>query len=214
MEANELRFHKNIIKSPILASKHQNRILSISKNKIEKIMNRVHTWKASSHMEAHLTSSPIFMTPPERRPDQDLFSKGYSSNSPPLLSFFPLVPSSLFFFLLFFVSLFFSSKLLFSSHSFLWCSLVNKHGLPNHSLLLHACCSRHQALSFLAASPIWPGFMVREGGSPSHFFRITRLHSNSPKALLNPPTGVSTLLHFQPTTWFTNHPTRKQHLAL
>ena len=43
MEANELRFHKSIIKSPMLASKHQNRILSISKNKIEKIMNRVHT---------------------------------------------------------------------------------------------------------------------------------------------------------------------------
>ena len=43
MGANELRFHKNIIKSPMLASKHQNRILSISKNKIEKVMNRVHT---------------------------------------------------------------------------------------------------------------------------------------------------------------------------
>ena len=43
MEANELRFHKSIIKSPMLAFKHQNRILSISKNKIEKVMNRVHT---------------------------------------------------------------------------------------------------------------------------------------------------------------------------
>ena len=29
MEANELRFHKNIIKSLMLASEHQNRILSI-----------------------------------------------------------------------------------------------------------------------------------------------------------------------------------------
>ena len=36
------------------------------------------------------------------------------------------------------------------------------------SLLLHACCSRHQALSFMAAHPIWPGFMVREGGGPPH----------------------------------------------
>ena len=49
-------------------------------------MNRVHTWKTSSQMEAHLTSSPVFMTPPERRLDQDLFSKGYSSNSPLILS--------------------------------------------------------------------------------------------------------------------------------
>ena len=66
------------------------------------------------------------------------------------------------------------------------------------SLLLHACCSRHQALSFMAVRPIWPGFMVREGGSPSHFQRITaKLHSNSPKTLLNPPTGVSTLLQLQ-----------------
>ena len=81
MEANELRFHKNIIKSPILASKHQNRILSISKNKIEKVINRVHPWKASSQMEAHLTLSLIFMTPPGRCPSQDLFSPGYSLNS-------------------------------------------------------------------------------------------------------------------------------------
>ena len=87
MEANELRFHKSIIKSPMLASKHQNRILSISKNKIEKVMNRVHTWKASSQMEAHMTSSPVFMTPPGRCPDQDPFSPRPSSNSP-LLSFF------------------------------------------------------------------------------------------------------------------------------
>ena len=43
MKADELRFHKSIIRSPMLASKHQNRILSISKNKIEKVMNRVHT---------------------------------------------------------------------------------------------------------------------------------------------------------------------------
>ena len=88
---------------------------------------------------------------------------------------------------------------------FLWCLLlqatllpsyspVSKHGLPNHS----PCCCRHQALSFMAARPIWPGFMVREGGSPSHFQRITaKLHSNSPKTLLNPPTGVSTLLQLQ-----------------
>ena len=34
------------------------------------------------------------------------------------------------------------------------------------SLLLHTCYSRHQALSFLAARPIWLGFMVREGGPP------------------------------------------------
>ena len=52
------------------------------------------------------------------------------------------------------------------------------------SLLLHACCSRHPTLSFLAARPIWPGFMVREGG-PSHFESLTKLHSNSPKAFLN-----------------------------
>ena len=81
MEANELKFHKNIIKSPMLASKHQNRILLISKNKIEKVMNRVHTWKAYSQMEAHLTSSPVFMTPLGRCPGQDLFSPGYSPNS-------------------------------------------------------------------------------------------------------------------------------------
>ena len=69
MEANELRFHKSIIKSPMLASKHQNRILSISKNKIEKVMNKVHTWKVSSQIEAHLTSSPFFLTPLGRSPD-------------------------------------------------------------------------------------------------------------------------------------------------
>ena len=96
-------------------------------------------------------------------------------------------------------------KLLCSSTIFLWCLLpqatllpfyspISKHGLPNHS----PCCCRHQALSFMAARPIWPGFMVREGGSPSHFQRITaKLHSNSPKTLLNPPTGVSTLLQLQ-----------------
>ena len=113
MEANELRFHKNIIKSPMLAPKHQNRILSISKNKIEKIMNKVHTWKASSQMEAHLTSSPVFMTPPGRCPNQDLFSKGYPSNSPPPLVF-PLF-------------------LLLQATLFPFCSLVSKHGSPNHS---------------------------------------------------------------------------------
>ena len=53
-------------------------------------------------------------------------------------------------------------------------------------LLLHASCSRHQALSFMAARPIWPGFMVeREGGGPPHTSKETQLHSNSPKALLN-----------------------------
>ena len=89
MEAYELRFHKNIIKSPMLASKHQNRVLSISKNKIEKVMNRVHTWKASSQIEAHLTSSPCFYDPSGKCPDQDPFSPKGSPlelSSPPFFS--------------------------------------------------------------------------------------------------------------------------------
>ena len=76
------------------------------------------------------------------------------------------------------------------------------------SLLLHACCSRHPALSFMVARPIWPRFMVREGGggSPSHFKRITKLHFNSPKTLLNilqqvpPPHCISNPLPDSPTT--------------
>ena len=76
----------------------------------------------------------------------------------------------------------FSSSLPSVSPLKIFYSPVSKHGLPNHS---PCCCSRHQALSFMAARPIWPGFMVREGGSPSHFKRILKLHSNVPKALLN-----------------------------
>ena len=89
MEANELRFHKNIVKSPMLASKHQNRILSISKNKIEKVINRVHTWKASSQLEAHLTSSPCFYGPSRRCPDLHLFSPApFELSSPSFVLFF------------------------------------------------------------------------------------------------------------------------------
>ena len=90
------------------------------------------------------------------------------------------------------------------------------------SLLLHACCSRHQALSFLAARPIWPRFMVREGGSPSHFKRITQLHSNSPKKLfwissnrcLHPiafPTHY--LIHWPPNQEAASGSLRALHLA-
>ena len=91
------------------------------------------------------------------------------------------------------------------------------------SLPLHACCSRHQALSFMAARPIWLGFMVREGGSPSHFKRITKPHSNSPKTLLNilqqvsPPHCISNPLLDSLTTqpgssiWlFKSHPLGKK----
>ena len=81
------------------------------------------------------------------------------------------------------------------------------------SLLLHACCSRHPALSFLAARPIWPGFMVREGG-PSHFESLTKLHSNSPKALLNILQQVS-LSHssINSTKLIPQQPTRRRHVA-
>ena len=59
----------------------------------------------------------------------------------------------------------FSSSLPSVSPLKIFYSPVNKHGMPNHSSY---CCSRHQALSFIAARPIWPGFMVREGGGPPH----------------------------------------------
>ena len=92
-----------------------------------------------------------------------------------LLSSSPVVPLFLSFLVCSFTS--HSSALLFTGQQ-AWLA-------QPLSLLRHACCSRHQALSFLAARSIWRGFMVREGGSPSHFKRITKLHSNSLKALLN-----------------------------
>ena len=158
MEANKLRFHKNIVKSPMLASKHQNRILSISKNKIKKVMNRVHTWKASSQIEAHLTSSPVFMTLFRKMPrSRPLFPRllfqieAHLTSSPVFITLFEdaqirtsFSKSSLFPKRLTPSSLFPPPQVtLLPSYS-----PVSQHGFPNYPLQLHASCRQPPALSW------------------------------------------------------------------
>ena len=94
-------------------------------------------------------------------------------------------------------------------------SLVSKHGLPNHS---PPCCTPPTAAIKPSTSwlPVPSGRDSRpeRGGPPSYLKKITKLHSNSPKALLNILQQVS-LSHssINPTKLISQWPTRRRHVA-
>ena len=197
-------------------------------------MNKVHTWKVSLQIEAHLTSSPVFLTPLGRSPNQDLFSPKTLSR---LLSSF-IFSQTFYLPLIFRICLPTLTKNQALRHEDQ--KELSKEPPPSNSLVVHWSASMvcptilptATRLLQLASSPQLPGCLShlarihgKRGGSPSHFKKITKLHSNSPKALLNilqqvsPPHCISNPLPDSLTTqpgssiWLLTNEKNKPHMG-
>ena len=120
-----------------------------------------HTWRSPFFSSVSWTPqqlyAPLFLASSSSSTNTLSLKTLFQKNLLPPSSYNAVTPLHFFLWCLFFAS--HSSALLFTGQQ-AWLA-------QPLSLLLHAYCNRHQALSFLAARPIWPGFMVREGGSPS-----------------------------------------------